>query len=450
MAGKDLNELFLSGLDEFTPDFFTFPRFPGAVDISRAFPHMRPGGIGLGKGLFVSWIDPTMEAPDEIWADESPEERRTYFYLSFLEEIGAPPLFAVAVRRVDDFTELNDFTLILDDASLEALRSGHLVYSSRDEWARESRVRRLNDSALRSYDEGRLEEAGRLIELAIGFSGFSAAYLYNNRGLINWKKGDTDQAKLDFQEAARLDDSNGDPHYNLGLIYFDEGDYSKALDHLEEAVRINPGDAQFLVELGHLYLSLDRETDALRLFQKALETNPGDSQVDFHLGHYFLYRKNMPKKAVGYYRRGLTKDPEDQYALADLAVAHLALGNRRRSFELRRLLQDRRGLQPYTVSRLVYLNLAMGDYEAALRYYHRAITLNEPYEPEWLHYNAALAYANIGRPRKAVNSLCLAVQAGGEPVLDRAMGEKALDRLRQRSDFKRLMKIPERRRNRSR
>ena len=222
--------------------------------------------------------------------------------------------------------------------------------------------------------------------------------------------GRVDEAKQDFLESISLDEGNGDPYFNIGLIYFDEADFRRALHYLGRAVEINPGDSQFLTELGHLYLELEREDEALRLFDLAFEKDPADAQVDFHLGHYFLYKKHEPRHAVKYYHKGLQKDPGDQFALADLALAHWILGNTRKCLEIHRIIQRNPKLMPYTISRLVYLNMEMGQYEKALRYYHEALNQQELFEPEWLHYNAALVYAKTGRTKQAINILDLAVR----------------------------------------
>jgi len=404
--------------------------------------------VELGKAHFLAWVDVALENPDEIWEAEDQEDRRIYHYLYFLERDLEPPAFAVEVVWNEDVMEVNDFALIVQESECENLRSGNLIYSMAHEWQREKAVRSLNERALRQYDDDRLDEARELIDAAIRMSGPGSAYLFNNRGLICWKMGMTDQAKRDFLESISLDEGNGDPYFNIGLIYFDEADYTRALHYLGRAVDINPCDSQFLTELGHLYLELEREEEALELFRKAFESNPEDAQVDFHLGYYFLYKKRQPLNAVKYYGKGLKKNPEDQFALADLAVAHWLLGNRRKSLAINRILQRKPSLMPYTMSRMVYLKLEMGDYEDALRYYREAIGHTDPFEPEWLHYHAALVCAKTGRAKQALDFLDLAFRAGGEAVVKRALSEKALEGLKRLPDFKKLIKPLSKRRNR--
>jgi tetratricopeptide (TPR) repeat protein len=428
--------------------FTLLPRFPDPASIRAAFPEMPALRAGLSKADCLAWIEFTLENPDEIWERRGTSEKRLHHYLNFVEEEQEAPVFVVEVTSSDESVDVNNFSVILEEEQLELIRDGSLVYSRAHEWKRETLIRSLNEKALSKYDEDALEEAREIIDSAIRLSGSGSAYLFNNRGLICWKMGRTDEAKSDFRASIGLDAENGDACFNMGLIYFDEGDYPRALRYLTRAVEISPTDGQFLTELGHLYLELDRESEALKLFQRAFETNPGDPQVDFHLGYYFLYKKRKPRHAIKYYTKGLKKDPGDQFAMADLAVAHWILGNRRRAIEIDRALQLNKSLMPYTISRLLYLNLEMGHYDNALKYYRRALAQEEPFEPEWLHYNAALVYAKMGRSRKALDILDLAVRVGGEAVIRRAMEDETLSALREISDFSKVVNASGKRRNR--
>lgn len=453
MASRDLDQTF-SSEDHSAEESYAaccdtyLPSFPSESSIVKAIPEIATGAAGLGRAYFLPWVEFTLENPDEIWQTEDLRTRTVYQYLNFVSAERRVPAFAVEVAFNDDAMSINNYVLIVSQSDLEGLRSGSLAYSRSKEWEREKLVRNLNEKALLKYDEDRLDEARLLIDTAIRVSGNASAYLLNNRGLISWKMGRTDEAKRDFLESISLDEGNGDPYFNIGLIFFDESDYRMALRYLRRAVDLNPVDSQFLTELGHLYLEMEQEEEALQLFRQALESDPKDPQVDFHLGYYFLYKKGQPRHAVKHYHRGLEKEPSDQFALADLAVAHWILGNRRKTRSIYRLLKSNPCLMPYTMSRLVYLNLEMGDYETALKYYRTALSQRDPFEPEWLHYNAALVYAKTGRPQQALDTLDLAVRAGGEPVIKRVLAEKTWERLKRTPHFKRLIKAHSKRRNR--
>ncbi|MBI5249327.1 MAG: tetratricopeptide repeat protein [Desulfomonile tiedjei] len=448
MARRDLEEFHLTEGPQPAEHESFLPAFPGRQSILEAFPEIVPTGWNLGKKDFIAWIDFTLENPDEIWENDGFSDDKFFHYLNFVEKKGQVPVFVVEVTATEDVMEVNEFSLLLKESDLREIRGGDKVYCVAKEWERENLVREMNDRALLKYDEDSLDEARDLIDTAIRLSGSGSAYLFNNRGLICWKMGKITQAKKDFLESIGLDDGNGDPYFNIGLIYFDESDYKMALNYLGRAVEINPADSQFLTELAHLYLEMGREEEAMQLFQQAFKSDPNDPQVDFHLGYYFLYKKHEPRFAVKYFDTGLEKDPNDQFALADLAVAHWILGNKGKSIKIHGVLQRHKGLMPYTMSRLVYLNMEMGNYEAALSYYQQALSQNEPFEPEWLHYNAALVYAKTGRSQQALDTLHLAVRAGGEAVIKRAMSEKALRELKRIPDFKKLIRLTSKRKNR--
>ena len=439
MATRDVLETLASTECSEAPCETCLPRFPEQNRLGEAFARLGVLPAPLGKTDFFQWVKFTLENPDEIWVLDRFDDHKMYHYVTYVGEPGTVPAFVVEVRWLDEFTELTDYSMIVRDADLQPIRSSDLVYCLSRELERENLIRKLNEKALKKYDEDCLLEAVEIIDLAIRLSGSGSAYLFNNRGLIQWKMGRIERAKQDFLESIRLEEENGDPYFNLGLIYFDDANHDLALKYLRQAVRLNPSDSQFLTELGHLYLEMEREQEALHFFDQAVETNPEDAQVDFHLGYYFLYKKKDPRKALKYYDNGLRKDPEDQFALADMAIAHWALGNKRKTMGIRRVLEQHQRLLPYTVSRLVYLNTELGDYERALKYYREALTQNEPFEPEWLHYNAALVYAKTGRPRKALDTLSLAIRVGGEAVKRRARSDEALKELKQLAAFKRIV-----------
>ncbi len=403
-------------------EYFLPPPFPDGKALARFF----PAGGKLTKVDFLIWVEYTLANPDEIWEVENTYYIKSYQYLSYIECDNGFPVFVVTIGGEEDFADVIDYTIVLDLAGMTNILSGNLVYSRRNEWAKERLVRILNDKALEKYDHGLLVDAVELIDSAISISEEPKAYLHNNRGLILWKSGKIDDAKKEFLKSIRLDGENGDPYFNMGLIYFDEYNLESAFNFLGRAAELNPHDSQFLVELGHVCLELNRENEAMSLFEEALINNPADAKIDFRLGHYYLYKRKAPRIAIRHFRKGLEKNPSDQFALVDMAIAHWVLGHKRKVKDLHHRIQGMRALMPYTISRLVYLNLELEEYEEALSYYRRAFDLGEQFEPEWLHFHAALVYAKTGRAQQALESLDLAVKAGGVFILEKARAEKAL------------------------
>lgn len=438
MATRCGDENSFSADEIFIPSEFLLPPFPNSSELAHIFPCR----ADLNKADFLTWVGFTLENPDEIWEFEDYYQQKSYHYISFFDPSMPAPAFVVAITGGEEFSEFIDYTIVLESSSLDSMASATLLYSRQKEWAKERLVRALNDMALEKYDIDALDEASELINSAMSISEEPKAYLYNNRGLILWKTGRIEDAKSDFLKSISLDGENGDPYYNIGLIYFDQRDLEKALEFLSHAVGLNPKDGQFLAELGHLHLELDNEKEALRLFKMATSNEPDDGAIDFRLGHHYLYKRKAPKSAVRHFQKGLKKNPADQFAMVDLAIAHWLSGNERKVKDLYYRISEMNGLMPYTISRLVYLNLELEAYEEALNYYKQALDLGEQFEPEWLHFHAALVYAKTGRAQQALESLDLAVKAGGPSVLERARAETALKELIESPDFKGLFKNP--------
>ncbi|MGM9999342.1 MAG: tetratricopeptide repeat protein [Candidatus Bruticola sp.] len=71
-------------------------------------------------------------------------------------------------------------------------------------------------------------------------------------GVLNWIKGDLDQAESEWREAVRLRPEMAKAHYNLGMLYRLKGDRVRASSFLNDAVRHNPDNPAYRLGLGIL------------------------------------------------------------------------------------------------------------------------------------------------------------------------------------------------------
>ena len=58
------------------------------------------------------------------------------------------------------------------------------------------------------------------------------------------KKGDIDEAILDYKDALGLDPNDYDSWYNLGVLYSQKGLLDEAVNAYSEALRIKPNDSE--------------------------------------------------------------------------------------------------------------------------------------------------------------------------------------------------------------
>lgn len=165
------------------------------------------------------------------------------------------------------------------------------------------------------------------------------------KGVKYYNRQDYQRASPNFEQAGKLDPYNGKILYalgtnyynlneyskaeeileraenyvrdkylfrNLGLCYIKLGDYKKAEEELEYAVYLDPAFISAYLDLAHLYDSQQDYDRAIINWLKVLEINPDYSErykILYNLGLMYQ-RKEMPYKALFYFRQALDSAPE--------------------------------------------------------------------------------------------------------------------------------------------
>jgi tetratricopeptide (TPR) repeat protein len=111
----------------------------------------------------------------------------------------------------------------------------------------------------------------------------------------------------------------------IGFFYVQIEAPVEAVRVLERAVQLAPQDHRAHNSLGSAYLISLRLDDAAAEFQKALELDERDEYANLNLGHLARATGDY-ERAVGYYRKHLTVNPDDAEARGGLAIALLASG----------------------------------------------------------------------------------------------------------------------------
>jgi tetratricopeptide (TPR) repeat protein len=92
------------------------------------------------------------------------------------------------------------------------------------------------------------------------------------------KRSYTEAAKL-FGQAAYLDGSVPDYHFNMGLALEKAKRLREAEKAFQQALKIAPYNANYLAELGHIYLQLDLKLRAKTTFEKAIKLDPSNERA---------------------------------------------------------------------------------------------------------------------------------------------------------------------------
>lgn len=197
--------------------------------------------------------------------------------------------------------------------------------------------------------------------------------LYNNRGTEWDKRGDLDKAIADYTESIRCDPDQATPYYNRGTAHSNNSDLDSAIADFTEAIHRNPYLFAAYVNRGSAYNNRGDLDKAIEDYSEVLRRNP--NQVEAYYNRGIAHNRNGDlDAAVADYDQALRLNPaipeayvnrgeiafrrEDYYAamadfqtadnlrpgfrfaLAGLAITHLAQGNETDAHRLWRTLVD--------------------------------------------------------------------------------------------------------------
>ncbi|PYL15328.1 MAG: hypothetical protein DME30_11615, partial [Verrucomicrobia bacterium] len=142
---------------------------------------------------------------------------------------------------------------------------------------------------------------------------------YNNLGVVQFEKGNIDDAIDKYEQSLRLHPDYPEARYNLGSALLHHGRIDEAIRECEEVLKLQPNDADAHVVLGNAFLAKHDLDVATSHYEKALALSQDDYQAHYNLGRV-LQAKGETSKAVLEYVKALELEP----ALTD---ARLNLGN---------------------------------------------------------------------------------------------------------------------------
>jgi tetratricopeptide (TPR) repeat protein len=125
--------------------------------------------------------------------------------------------------------------------------------------------------------------------------------------------GDGERARKALSRARDLAPASAEPLYLLGVLAGREGRTEKALAFFEDALRIDGTNGPAHLMRAKVLLQLDRRFDAAQAFADACERMPGDFEAHYNLG-VLLLQSGDQDGALPYLERALAIDPSGPYA----------------------------------------------------------------------------------------------------------------------------------------
>jgi tetratricopeptide (TPR) repeat protein len=144
-------------------------------------------------------------------------------------------------------------------------------------------------------------------------------------------------------DKATKEPDNFDAQIAAGEMYARIKKFDKAIEFFEKANKIKPDDYKTIVKIGNANFDFNKYEVAEKWYESALKINPDDVNVRTDLGLTFYLREPKDiERAIKEYQTSLSKDPNHELTLQNLAAAQSVKG-------------DKQGLQE-TLSKLEKVN----------------------------------------------------------------------------------------------
>src|SRR5207237_1196847 len=127
---------------------------------------------------------------------------------------------------------------------------------------------------------------------------------YNNLGVVQFEKGNIEDAIEKYQRSLRLHPDYPEAHYNLGSALLQKGDAGEAIRQCEEALKIQPNEPDAYVVLGNAFMAKQDVDRAIAHYMQALQLRPDDSNAHYNLGTA-LKQKGDAERAAQEYGKAL-------------------------------------------------------------------------------------------------------------------------------------------------
>ena len=209
---------------------------------------------------------------------------------------------------------------------------------------------------------------------------------HNNLGSALDKKGQTDGAISQFQEAILLKPDGADAYYNLGNALLNQGQTDEAISQFKAAIHLKPDDALAHNNLGNALDKKGQTDEAISQFKTAIRLKPDYADAHYNLG-VALFKKGQSDEAISQFQETIRLKPDDADAHINLGIA---LNKKGQTDGAVSQYQEAIRLKPDDA--LAHNNLGntldrKGQTDGAINQYQEAIRL----KPDF-----ALAYDNLG------------------------------------------------------
>jgi len=119
-----------------------------------------------------------------------------------------------------------------------------------------------------------------------------------------------------YRQAAKIDPTFFDAHYNCGVAAYEAGDLPQCLLAYEWALAINPVSVKARFNFAVALQKANYPRDAANELEKLLANNSSEARAHFALANLYAQQLDQPAKARDHYLRLLELEPQHPQATA--------------------------------------------------------------------------------------------------------------------------------------
>jgi len=203
-----------------------------------------------------------------------------------------------------------------------------------------------------------------------------------------------------FDEVLELDPDHEEGWFNRGLCLYKIKLFDDAIECFKEVIDINPKSEPGWNNYGLVLLEDGQYQEALNSFDKVTDINPNNIDAWFNKGS-LLAKVKKYEDAVECYDKVLDIDPDDDGAYRNRKQAELKLKRSRKlEREKEAIIRTQKGLEGRRGERRIedadeWLEVGTdyfenGNYEKAIRFFKKALDMDEENKDAWVMYGIAL------------------------------------------------------------
>ncbi|GJL79247.1 MAG: hypothetical protein NPINA01_22360 [Nitrospinaceae bacterium] len=281
-------------------------------------------------------------------------------------------LSSLYARQGDEFYQQGQF------------QKAEAVYRQALNWEPDHRTR-LDSLGWALEKQGKYDEAVKAW-LKIVDQGFTGFQLFHQIASAYYHSGQTSEAEVWYQNAARMDSSGENLHFRLFELALKEKRVPRAVTALRQAFRSDTADREWSLTAANQFIRHETIDQGLEFFLQRLPhssnsevTNKALARLYSKMGARERKAGNVPH-AILNYEKSLSHDDKNSAAYRDLGWLYWNAGERQESEKIWKRYQKQfpGKAEPYNLLARFYLD--QGDYEKSLSVLERSLKVapNQP------------------------------------------------------------------------